>query len=93
MQTTHFPLVPSLVLTNHTPPNSSPYQLLSVWVNVRPQPYTFTNALDHPHVRPFPPSTLLAPPITHDQTPNQPHFLNTFVSFASFVGANLPIQG
>jgi len=61
MQTMHFPLIPPPILTNHTPPISSLYQPPTLCVNVKPQPYTFPNPLDHAHVRPFPLSTLLAP--------------------------------
>jgi hypothetical protein len=69
MQTTHFPLVTPSILTNHTPPISSPYRPPTLCVNVRPQPYTFPNPFDHAHVGPFPPSTLLTFLIAHDQIP------------------------
>jgi hypothetical protein len=75
MQTTHFPVVPLPILTNHTPPISSPYRPLAFCVNVKPQPYIFPNPFDHAHLGPFPPSTLPTPLIAHDQTPQ-----HTFIS-------------
>jgi len=69
MQTTHLPLVTPPILTNHTPPTSSPYRPPTLCVKVTPQPYTFPNPFDHAHVGPFPPSTLPAFLIAHDQIP------------------------
>jgi hypothetical protein len=66
MQTTHFPLSPPPILTNHTPPTSSPYRPPAFCVNVKPQPYIFPNCLNHAHVKPFPPSTLPTPLVAHD---------------------------
>jgi hypothetical protein len=69
MQTKHFPLVPTPILTNHIPPTSSFYQPPTLCVNVKPQPYTFPNPLDHTHVGPFFNATLPTLPFAHDQTP------------------------
>jgi hypothetical protein len=69
MQTTHIPLVPPPILTNHTPPISFPSQFPTFHVNMGPQPYTFPIPFDHAHVGPFHPFTLLAPLVAHDQTP------------------------
>jgi hypothetical protein len=66
MQIMHLPLVPPPILSNHTPLTSFFYQPPALCVNVKTQPYTFPNPLDHAHVRPFPLSILLAPLVTHD---------------------------
>jgi hypothetical protein len=76
MQTTHFPLIPLPILTNHTPSTSSPYQPPALQVNVMPQPYIFPNPIDHAHVGPFPLSTLPNPLVAHDQT-HQPTFISS----------------
>jgi hypothetical protein len=76
MQTMHLPLVAPPILRIHTPPISSPYKPLALCVNVRLQPHTFPNPLDHTHVGPFPPSTLPAPQVAHDQTP-QPTLISS----------------
>ncbi len=92
------PTISPPILRNHTPPISSPYRSPTLCVNVRPKPYTFPNPLDHAHVRPFPPSTLLVPLVAHDQAPNLPsfpqHICNFHLkSFAPLVGANLLVEG
>jgi hypothetical protein len=76
MQTMHRPLVPLPILTNHTPPISSPYWLPTLHVNVGSKPYTFPHRFDHAHVHFFPPSILPTPLIAHDQTP-QPTLFST----------------
>jgi hypothetical protein len=98
MQTMHLLLVPPCILTNHTPPISSPYQPLVLQLNAKPQPYIFPNSLYHAHVKPFPPSTLPTPLVTHDQTPNLPlshqHVCNLHLKFLSPpVGATLLSKG
>jgi len=75
MQTTHLPLIPPPILTNHVPPTNCPYWPLTLRVNVGPQTYIFLNPLDHEHVGPFPPSTLPALLVAYDQTP-QPTFIS-----------------
>ncbi len=65
----HHKLTPHTILTNHTPPISFPYQPLALCVNVKPQPNNFPIPLNNAHVKPFPPSTLLALIVAHDQTP------------------------
>ncbi len=94
MHTMHLPLVPPCILTNHTPPISSPYQPLVLQVNVKPQPYTFPNSFDHAHVKLFPPCTLPTLLVTNDQTPNLPlshqRVCNFHLKFlAPLVGATL----
>jgi hypothetical protein len=69
MQTTHHPLTPHTILTNHAPPTSSPYQTLALRVNVEPQPNIFPIPLNNACVRPFPSSILSTPIIAHDQNP------------------------
>jgi len=68
MQTTHHPLIPLPIQTNHTPFISFFYRPLILCGNVGPQPYILKNPFDHAHVGPFPPSTILAPLVAHDQT-------------------------
>jgi hypothetical protein len=83
---------------HHTPPTSSPYQPLALCVNVKPQPNTFLIPLNNAHVKPFPPSTLLALIVAHDQTP-QPtptlptHFNIHLEPLAPLVNINLPFEG
>jgi hypothetical protein len=69
MQITNRPLVSPPIITNHTPPTNSPYQLSTLCVNVKPQPYTFLNPLDTIKVGPFFPFILLTPIVTFNQTP------------------------
>jgi hypothetical protein len=69
MQTTNCPLVTPLILTNHTPPTSAPYQPLTLHVNERSQFYTFPNPFDHPQLGHFPLPILLVPTIGLDHTP------------------------
>jgi hypothetical protein len=45
MQILNHSLIPFPILTNHTPPTSSPYQPSALHVNVTLQPYTFSNPL------------------------------------------------
>jgi hypothetical protein len=69
MQTTNHPVVTLLILTNHTPPTSAPYQPLTLHVNERSQFYTFPNPFDHPQLGHFPLPILLVPTIGLDHTP------------------------
>jgi hypothetical protein len=69
MQTTNHPLVPPPPFNKPHTTYSSPYWPLILRVNVRFQPYTFLNPLDHVRVRPFPLSILLTPIVVHDQAP------------------------
>ncbi len=68
MQTTNHPLITLLILINHTPSISSPYQPLTLHMNVGSQPYTFPNPLDHAQLGHFSPPTLMIPIIGHDHT-------------------------
>jgi hypothetical protein len=68
MQTTNHPLVTPPILTNHTPPTSSPYQPLTLHVNIGSQPYIFPNPFDHTQLGHFPPPILLVPTVGHDHT-------------------------
>jgi hypothetical protein len=74
MQTTNHPLVAPLILANHTPPTSAPYQPPTLHMNEGSQPYTFPNPLDHAQLGHFPPPILLVPTIDHDHNP-QPTFI------------------
>jgi hypothetical protein len=74
MQTMHCPLVTPPILTNHTPPITSPYWPLDLHQNAEPQPYTFLNSLGHAHVRPFPMSTLQPLQLPMIRPPNLPPF-------------------
>jgi hypothetical protein len=69
MQTTNHPLVTPLILTNHTPPTSPPYQPPTLHVNEGSQPYTFPNFLDHAQLKHFPLPTLLVLTTGLDHTP------------------------
>jgi hypothetical protein len=66
MQTTNHPLIPLPILTNHTPPTSSPYQSLALHVNVGPDPTLSQTPLDHTQEKPFPPSILSTLIVAHD---------------------------
>jgi len=66
MQTMHHPPTPHTILTNHTPPISSPYQPPTLHVNVEPQPNIFSIPLNNAHVGAFPLSILLAPIVAHN---------------------------
>jgi hypothetical protein len=74
-QSTHPPIVPLPILTNHTPRIDSFYWPPTLHVNAGTQPYNFPNPLDHAHVRPFPLFTLPTPLVAYDQTP-QPTFIS-----------------
>jgi hypothetical protein len=98
MQTTNHPLVTLLILINHTPPTSAPYQPLTLHVKEGSKPYTFLNPLNHAQLRHFPPPTVLVPIIGLDHTPNLPPFLqHTFNLHLKYcvphVGANFLIKG
>jgi hypothetical protein len=98
IQTTNYPLITPMILTNHTPPTSAPYQPLTFHVNVGSQFYTFPNPFDHAQLGHFPSPTLLVPIVGHDHTPNLPpffqHTLNLHLkSCAPLVGANLQVKG
>jgi hypothetical protein len=69
MQTTNHPQITLLILTNHIPPISAPYQPLIFHVNEGSQLYIFPNPFDHAQLRQFPPPTLLVPIDNHDHTP------------------------
>ncbi len=98
MQTINHPLVNPPILTNHTPPTSSPYQPPTLHVNVGSQPYTFPNPFDHAQFKHFSFPILLVPIVSHDHT-SQPtsffqHALNLHLkSCAPHVGANLLVEG
>jgi hypothetical protein len=98
MQTTHHPPTSHIILTTHAPPTSSPYQPLTLHVNVEPQYNTFPIPLNNAHVKPFPPSILLGLIVAHDQTP-QPtppsqHAYNFHLEpLATLVGVNLLFEG
>jgi hypothetical protein len=77
MQTTHHPPTPHTILTNYAPPINSHYQPPTFCVNVNPQPNIFSIPLNNAHIRPFPPSILLAPIVAHDQTPQSTPTLPT----------------
>ncbi len=85
IQTMKHPLGPPPILTNHTPLINSPYQHLALCVNEGPQPYTFPNPANHAHVEPFPPSILLAPIVTQDQTPQPTPISSTHLQLPSKV--------
>jgi hypothetical protein len=91
MQTTHHPPAPPTTLTNHTPPISSPYQPLSLHVNVGSRPNTFLISLNNAHLEPFPPSTLNNAHV-HGQIPK--HTCNFHLELlALHVDVNLPFEG
>jgi len=69
MQTTNHPLVSPLILTNHTPLISAPYQPPTFHVNEGSQPYTFPNPFNHAQLGHFPPLTLLVPIVGLNHTP------------------------
>jgi len=69
MQTINHPLVTPPILTNHTPPFSSPYHSLTLCVNVGSQLYIFPNPFDHAQLRHFSLPTILVPTYDHDHTP------------------------
>jgi hypothetical protein len=69
MQTTNHPLVTLLILANHKPPTTSPYEPSTLRVNVESQPYTFLNPLNYAQFRHFSLPTLLVPIVGHDHTP------------------------
>jgi hypothetical protein len=96
-QITNQLLVIPPILTNHTPPISSPYWPPTLCMNVGPQLYTLPNPINHAQLGPFSPPTLLVPTIGHDHTPDLPlffqHAFNFHLkSFAPFVNANLLIE-
>jgi hypothetical protein len=68
-QTTNHPIITLPIITNHTPPSSSPYQPLTFHVNVGSQPCTFPNPFNHAQLRHFSPPFLLVPIVGHDHTP------------------------
>jgi hypothetical protein len=91
-QTTNHPLIPPPILTNHTPLSSSHYQPPTLHVNVGPQPYIFPNLCDHAQ-GPFPPSTLSAFTVTHDQTPNLPSSLqHTYNLHLKFLAPHMGVK-
>jgi hypothetical protein len=69
MQTTNHPLVTPPIIINHIPPISSPYQPLTLHVNVGPQLYILSNLFNHAHIGHFPLPILLVLIVGHDQTP------------------------
>jgi hypothetical protein len=69
MQTTNYPQITPLILTNHTPPTNTPYQPPTLHVNEGSQPYTFPNPFDHAQLGQFPLPTLLVPTNDLDHTP------------------------
>jgi hypothetical protein len=76
-QTTNDALVSSSILTNHTPPTSSPYQPLALRVNVGSQSYIFPNPLNHAQLGHFFPPTLLVPITIHDHSPQPTPIFST----------------
>jgi hypothetical protein len=95
---TNHPLVTPPILTNHTPPISSPYQPQILHVNVGSQLYTFPNPLNHAQLKHFPPPILLVLTIGHNHTPHLPPFFQQafnlhLKSCAPCVGANLITKG
>jgi hypothetical protein len=98
MQTIIHPLVTPLILTNHTPPISSPYQPLTLCVNVGSQPYTFPNPLNHAQLQlfafPLHWSLQLVMIIPPNLPPFLQHALNLHLKcYAPLVGTNLPVKG
>jgi len=77
MQTTNHLLITPLILTNHTPPTSAPYQPPTFHVNERSQPFIFPNPLDHAQLGHFPLPTLLVPIISFDHTPQPTPIFST----------------
>jgi len=76
--------------TNHIPPTNSPYQLLTLHVNVGSQPNTFLISLNNAHLKPFLPSTLNNAHI-HDQTPKRACNFHLKL-LALHVDVNLPFE-
>jgi hypothetical protein len=77
MQTTNHPLITPLILTNHTPPISAPYQPATLHVNERSQFYTFPNPFDHAQLGHFPPPILLVLTNGFDHNPQSPPIFST----------------
>jgi hypothetical protein len=97
-QTINHPLVTPLILTNHTPPTSSPYQPLTLHVNVGSQPYIFPNPFNHAQLRHFSLPTLLVQKLAMIIPLNLPPFLqhvfNLYLkSCAPPMGVNLLVAG
>jgi hypothetical protein len=101
MQTTNHPLVTLLILTNHAPTTSAPYQPPTLHVNEGSQPYTFLNPLDHVQLEHSPPPPFywsLHWPWSYPPPTNLPHFFqHTFnlhlKSCVPLMGANLLVEG
>jgi len=98
MQTINHPLVTPLILTNHTPPFSSPYQSLALHVNVGSQLYTFPNPFDHAQLKHFPFPLYWSLHTTMTIPPNLPPFFQQafnlhLKSCVPLVGTNLLIKG
>jgi len=98
MQTTNHPLVTFLILTNHTPLISAPYQPPTFHVNEGSQLYTFPNPLDHAQLGHFPLPIILVPTVSLNHTPNLPpflqHTLNLHLKYrVPCVSANFLIKG
>ncbi len=69
MQTTNHPLVTLLILTNHTPLTSAPYQPPTFHVNVGSPFYIFPNPFNHAQLEHFPLPILLVLIVGLDHTP------------------------
>jgi hypothetical protein len=69
MQITNHPLVTILIITNYTPPTSTPYLPPTFHVNEGPQFYTFSNPFDHAQLWHFFPPILLILTISFNHTP------------------------
>jgi hypothetical protein len=98
MQTINHPLVTPPILTNHTPPISSPYQPPTLCVNVGSQPYTFPNPFNHAQLQffafPLYWSLQLAMIIPLNLPPFLQHAFNLHLKcYAPLVGTNLPVKG
>jgi hypothetical protein len=76
MQITNHPLITLLILTNHTPPTSAPYQPPTFHVNERSQLY-FPNPFNHAQLKHFPPPILLVPTIGHVHSPQPTPIFST----------------
>jgi hypothetical protein len=98
MQTTNYPQITPLILTNHTPPTNTPYQPPTLHVNEGSQPYTFPNPFDHAQLGQFPlplywslQMTLIIP---FNLPPFLQHALNLHLKFhVRLASANLLVKG